>query len=100
ARGLGSWCSSPAFGLRSTSLPLLFPTGHLASPRWRILAGAVIVGLTIGSIQTATAPGPMNSASGIDNPVHIPDPLLGWIQTVGAVSALFAPPSFLIAVGG
>jgi len=96
---VGGWIFVPALGLMVVYLPLLFPTGHLASPRWRILAGAVIVGLTIGSIQTATAPGPIN-ASWIENPIHIPDPLLGWIQTIGAVSALIAPPSFLIAVGG
>jgi hypothetical protein len=97
---VGGWIFVPAIGLMVVYLPLLFPTGHLASPRWRILAGAVIVGLTIGSVQAATAPGPMNSASWIENPIHIPDPLLGWIQTIGAVSALIAPPSFLIAVGG
>jgi hypothetical protein len=97
---VGGWIFVPAIGLMVVYLPLLFPTGHLASPRWRFLAGAVIVGLTIGSIQTATAPGPMNSASWIENPIHVPDPLLGWIQTIGAVSALIAPPSFLIAVGG
>jgi len=97
---VGGWIFVPAIGLMVVYLPLLFPTGHLASPRWRILAGAVIVGLTIGSIQTATAPGPMNSASWIENPVHVRDPLLGWIQAIGTVSALIAPPSFLIAVGG
>jgi hypothetical protein len=97
---VGGWIFVPAIGLMVVYLPMVFPTGHLASPRWRILAGAVIVGLTIGSIQRATAPGPMNSASWIENPIHIPDPLLGWIQTIGAVSALIAPPSFLIAVGG
>jgi hypothetical protein len=97
---VGGWIFVPAIGLMVVYLPLLFPTGHLASPRWRILAGAVIVGFTIGSIQTATSPGPLNSVSWIENPIHIPDPLLGWIQTIGAVSALIAPPSFLIAVGG
>jgi hypothetical protein len=97
---VGGWIFVPAIGLMVVYLPLLFPTGHLASPRWRILAGAVIVGLTIGSIQTATAPGPMNNVSWMENPIHVPDPLLGWIQTIGMVSALIAPPSFLIAVGG
>jgi hypothetical protein len=100
---VGSWTFVPAIGLMVVFLPLLFPTGHLSGPRWRILAGAVIVGLSIGTLQTATAPGPISgigSAGAIVNPVQLPDPLSGWVQTIGAVSALIAPPSFLIAVAG
>jgi hypothetical protein len=97
---VGGWIFVPGIGLMVVFLPLLFPTGHLSSPRWRILAGAVIVGLSIGTLQIATAPGPLNSANWLDNPVRLPDPLLGWIQTIGAISGLIAPPSFLIAVAG
>jgi hypothetical protein len=97
---VGGWIFVPAIGLMVVFLPLMFPTGHLAGPRWRILAGAVIVGLSIGTLQTATAPGPLNSANWLVNPVRLPDPLLGWIQTIGAISGLIAPPSFLIAVAG
>ena len=46
---IGAWTFVPAIGLMVVFLPMLFPTGHLPGPRWRILAGVVIVALSIGT---------------------------------------------------
>ncbi len=73
-------------------------SGHLPSPRWRILAGFVIVALSIGTLQSATVPGPLNNADQFVNPVHVPPPFLDWLQAMGKISSLTAPPIFLIAV--
>lgn len=94
---IGNWILSPAIGLMVVFLPLLYPTGRLPGPRWRILAGVVIVGLSVGTLATATAPGPLNNADWIINPVVLPAPLSDWIATIGAISSQIAPPAFLLA---
>ena len=48
----------------------------------------MIVALSIGTIQTATAPGPLSNADWIVNPVRLPAPLLDWITAIGAISKL------------
>jgi signal transduction histidine kinase len=47
---LDSWLWLPAIGLMGTFMILLFPDGHLPSPRWRILAwvsGITMIGLSL-----------------------------------------------------
>jgi hypothetical protein len=95
---IGNWILSPAIGLMVVFLPLLYPTGRLPGPRWRILAGVVIVGLSVVTLATATAPGPLDNADWIINPVVLPAPLSDWIATIGAISSLIAPPAFLLAI--
>ncbi|HEY8988333.1 MAG TPA: hypothetical protein VIM39_04880 [Candidatus Limnocylindrales bacterium] len=97
---IGGWIFVPAIVLMVLFLPILFPTGHLPGPRWRILAGVAIVGLSIGTLQSATAPGPLDSADWIVNPVRLPAPLLDLITAMGTISRLTAPPAYLIAVAG
>jgi MFS family permease len=51
------WSSSfvliPSFALVVIFVPLVFPDGHLLSPRWRWLVGAAIVSLVVGSLPDA-----------------------------------------------
>ena len=49
----------------------LFPTGKLTSPRWRAALLISAVGVTIGSIGFALAPGPLENFSPVDNPFGI-----------------------------
>ena len=92
---IGNWTFVPTIGLMVIFLPLLFPTGRLPGPRWRILAGAVILAISFGTLASAMAPGPLNSADWIVNPVRLPAPLTDWVTAIGNLSA---PPIFLIAV--
>jgi signal transduction histidine kinase len=47
---LDSWTWVPLIGLSGIFLLLLFPDGHLPSPRWRWFAWAVGVGMVVGSL--------------------------------------------------
>ena len=81
------WAWYPAQGLMSTFLLLLFPTGHLPSPRWRPIAwtaGATITGV---SLMAAVAPEPLDAG--------LPPNPLG-IQQMAAVYEFAGPIAFLL----
>lgn len=63
-----------SFFLFVTAPMLLFPTGHLPSPRWRWPSGVVVAGGLAAVVSEVVAPGPVdddNPAWG-DNPIGIP----------------------------
>ena len=55
-------------------LPLLFPTGTLPGPRWRLPAAVLLVLPTIGTVAWAVRPGPMVEGVDLTNPFG----LVGW----------------------
>jgi hypothetical protein len=89
---LTGWVFTPAVGLLAVFTPLLYPSGHLPSPRWRIVAAIALVAIAVGAIQTATAPGPMGNFGNFENPVTLPQPLSDIVQALGSASLLLAPP--------
>jgi hypothetical protein len=95
---IGSWTFVPAIGLMVVFLPMLFPSGHMRGPRWRILAAVVIVMLSFGTLQTALTPGPLGNADWIVNPVRLPEPLSDSIGAVDAIQRAFVPLVFLSGV--
>ena len=70
-----AWLTSWAWGigpfLSATFLLLLFPDGHLPSPRWSITARILAAGLVLFFTGLAFAPGPMDVPRDIVNPLGI-----------------------------
>jgi signal transduction histidine kinase len=84
AAALGVWVWVPAIGLLGTFLILLFPDGHLPSPRWRVVAWISGLTITLVSFPVLLAPGPIedSSAPNLDNPLVIPaiQPVLNVLE--------------------
>jgi hypothetical protein len=76
-------------GLVGIALPLLFPDGHLPSPRWRWIAWAGVIGTVLGTLATAFKPGPIevDAAVDVENPVGISGAgeLLSVVEGLGFV---------------
>lgn len=93
AAWLATWVWSPGWSLAFGWLPLLFPDGRLLSRRWRVLAGAMVLG-TLQIIPAMLLP---TLEYGDDGQVYGPNPiglagqgdLLDGL--VDGVAALFIP---------
>jgi len=92
-----SWIWVPPLGLALIFLPLLFPTGHLLSPRWRIAAVVGVVAIVSFSVAMALVPGPIQQAKFLDNPVTIPGVSLETYETV-VYSVAIIPLALAIAL--
>lgn len=97
AAWLGSWLSIPVvFGL-TTFLLLVFPDGHLVSPRWRWGAWFAATGVALAT--TASVFTPRRLSPGFDNPVGAggaPADIVRWLE--GATDVLALPVLTLAAV--
>lgn len=88
----------PVIGLIGTFLLLLFPDGHLPSPRWTPVAWGAAAGLTLSYVGLTVFPGPLELAPGVRvfNPlaVDLPaaGPLLGGLIALvpGSIAACTA----------
>jgi signal transduction histidine kinase len=82
----GSWLWIPAVFLPATFVLLVFPDGHLLSPRWGFVAWSAALGLAIIVLVVMLHPGP-NSSWGLPaNPLGIPTavPILDSLVNIGA----------------
>ena len=79
----------PAIGLTGTFLILLFPDGHLLSPRWRWVAWLAAVTIALGSATIVFDPGAMSDSSfpTAVNPLGI-EPLAGVLAWSRAIVIL------------
>jgi signal transduction histidine kinase len=77
-------------------LPILFPTGRVASPRWRWLTRALVVIMAASAVDTLVAPGANLMIHGWDNPLE----LSGWLSFVDPVAFMLSLPlALVVAVG-
>ena len=67
---LNAWVGTFWVGLVLLFVPLLFPTGRLPSRRWRPVAWACTLLVTVACVLDAVMPGPLD-ASGQPNPLGI-----------------------------
>ncbi len=66
-----AWLWVPSLGIALILLPLFFPTGHLLSPRWRAVVALGFIAIAAFAVAMALAPGPIQQAPFVDNPLAI-----------------------------
>ena len=74
-------------------VPLIFPTGRLLSPRWRIIPAFAVGTLITNTILTAFSPEPVGAIDA-QSPLAT-DAFGGVLDALGAVGALMALPAIL-----
>jgi signal transduction histidine kinase len=82
------WIWIPSMAVLAMYVPLNYPDGHLPSRRWWSVAAVGTVGMVLGTVCFALAPGDLESFPGVRNPVGIEG--AGWVRAAGdAVMLLF-----------
>lgn len=86
-----TWLWVLPLGLALIYLPLLFPTGSFLTRRWRAVAVLGVVAIMAFSGAAAFLPGPIQSATFLDNPLGASEIDLGSYVAgvVGPAAALF-----------
>jgi len=86
---IDNWLMIPSLIGLVILVPLLFPTGRLPSPRWRPVGVLALIGITVTTVGSALAPGPLQ-VGGIDNPLslRLPHPIVDIAGGIDVVSGL------------
>jgi hypothetical protein len=97
---LSSWLTVPAIGVLAVYVPMLFPTGRFLSRRWRALALAGLVPLTLSAAASALAPGPLAGTPWLANPAGVPAiaPYLDLATALGNLPAPFLFGAAIVSV--
>jgi hypothetical protein len=99
---LSTFTTSLWFSLALIFLPLLFPDGHLPSPRWRPVLWIGIASVVLGAVASATAPGELElrQSSGLENPVRVEGSLSDVASMasvlLGAVAVVLAAAAVVV----
>ena len=75
-------------------LVLLFPTGKLLSPRWRVVGWTAGLVLVASLVSLALRPGPIENFPSVRNPFGGP-PFVEWVEAAGGV---LGPTCFVAAI--
>ncbi len=92
---LGDWPSIPVLYGLPAFLLLLFPDGHLLSPRWRYAAWFVGTGVGLATVAAAFTPGA--TGNGLPNPAGASGTAADVVDTLGTVTDVLALPALLLA---
>jgi hypothetical protein len=92
------WIALPFIALATVLLLLLFPTGTLPSPKWRVVVWVAVCGTAMLCLWDATIPGPLETHQSIDNPVAIEGAVGNAVEFVGKVGMFLVLVSLLFAV--
>jgi signal transduction histidine kinase len=98
----GGWIWIPISALLVIFIPLLYPTGHLLSPRWRFAIWCAFAFILLAGIGNALFPGPLFSNSRLRNPLglegsaNLLDGLRSASLIPGAVGVIGALASLIV----
>lgn len=88
----------PPFVMMTMYLALIFPSGKLLSPRWRILVGVLVAAVGALTLVEILSPGPLPAFPEMDNPLGVPRAAASLDIVTSIVDPLFFPIVASIAV--
>jgi hypothetical protein len=97
---LSGWIGVPAVFIALGFLPLVYPTGHLLSGRWRAVAAAGLVAMVTAMLQGALGPliGPY--PPGTQNPLLLDGATGDALRLFDGVMVVFVGAGFAVAAAG
>jgi hypothetical protein len=97
---LGNLCWVPALVLVGLFVPLVFPTGRLPSPHWRLVVALAFAALAASELQAAFSPFPPGSApAGVVNPLAVGGTAASLLNLGSAAATLTGVVCFPLAAG-
>ena len=91
----GTLCFAPIFTLVVVVLPLVFPTGRLLSPRWRLVAWSGLAFMLLALVGNGLRPDAVkvSGLGSVANPVAVPAAWTPWLDRLVGLGALLLVPS-------
>jgi len=82
AAWINAWAWAPELAVPAL-LPLLFPDGTVASPRWRWVARVAVGALSLSVVTLAFSHHPIDASDAVDNPWSVPGNALLALSRLG-----------------